>query len=71
MQSSGHSVPTVYASNTVEMTSLAHKQHGKMKAADMKDAVLPEEKTLLSLRYLKTGLVYKMKRSLKQNTDGF
>lgn len=61
----------------VEMVRLAQKKHGEMKdevkAADMrKDAVLPEENTAIhKIFYLKTGLVYKMKRSLKQNTDGF
>lgn len=43
------------------------------RAADMgKDAVLPGENIAIhKIFYLKTGLVYKMKRSLKQNTDGF
>lgn len=58
------------------MMELAQKQHVMMKEVKWEQQtwrrmLFCPRKTLLSLRYLKTGHVYKMKRSLKQNTDGF
>lgn len=75
IQSSGPSVPIVYVGSTAEMTRLVQKQHGKMKKMKREQQtrrmLFCLRKTLLSIRYLKTGLVYRMKGSQKQNTDGF